>query len=237
MDPEFESLALKVLEGTANAGETALLQRVIAEDPRKMEQWLELKEALRIARAIMPSLQALEGGKAKLPAYRLPELRAAVRRVFPEKIVGERTPFLSWRTLFRPVPACMLSGACVVFFGMLLWQSIWVRSGPVEFGSYAGYAVRGEQETLPSGLQRQVTVKAFEKENEFSDWQKNGWNSHPKARIWFDDEKDVVHVLRPGGPLSRSVEVVYPLPEDPRQREELLRKIISGLQSGGTLSF
>ncbi|MDD5262347.1 MAG: hypothetical protein PHD76_10930 [Methylacidiphilales bacterium] len=237
MDPEFESLVLKVLEGTANAEETALLQRVIAEDPGKMEQWLELKEALRIARAIVPSLQALEAQTDKLPAYRLPELRAAVRRVFPQKFAEERAPFFSWRTIFRPAPAFMLSGACAAILGMLLWQSIWVGSGPVEFGSYAGYAVRGEQDALPSGLQRQVTVRTFEKEDEFSDWQKSGWNNHPKARIWFDDEKGVVHVLRPGGPLSRSVEVVYPLPEDPRQREELLRKIISGLQSGGTLSF
>lgn len=232
MDPEFELLALKVLHGEADAEETALLRRVVAEDPRKKEQWEELREAMKIARAVVPAAEALRADREKLPLYRMQELKAAVRKEFSgQSQASEEAGGFPLIWLFRP--GVIFALACLVLVGFPLIQSVWIGTGPVEFGAYADYTVRGEQDKLPSG----VRIRTFENEREFARWQKSGWLTHAKAHIWFDEEHDVMHVLHPGGLFSPPLEVTYPLPDDPAGREELLKRVLAALRAGQSVVF
>ena len=234
-DEEFDALALRVLSGNARPEEALELQGLLAAEDARASQFKELKEAYQITAALLPVTEALQSGEKMLPAYRMQELRGEVRKCFPKNpaLAQERVSVI-WEFLFAPPVWGM---AAVLLCGLLLFEQARIGSGPVEFGGYAGTSMRGEQEQLPEDLKVRVTVRSFEREDQFANWQKGNRVDTAKARIWFDDEKDLVHVLRPGGLFSPSVMVTYPLPENPRWRVELLRKILGSLQSGAPVAF
>src|SRR5271163_1259077 len=83
MDAEsFNELALRVLAGETTADERRALEAELSSDPARREEFQQLKITHDILRATAPMTEAAKATEPALPAYRLNELKTAVRQQF-----------------------------------------------------------------------------------------------------------------------------------------------------------
>lgn len=224
---EIEALAMKVLAHEASPAEIDLLESLIAKDSKSQTEFCEIQESLKILRGAAPLAKALGMKEPELPAYRLNELRAAVRAEFPRSNpVARKSPgdllreLLSFRIALGGGLAIMALACFLILFPV---------GREIELGMYEEFVTRGASNSMAIAHQPNVRTVVFQKEAEFEKWRKEPLSRKQKAKVWVDEETDTIHILRrdANGIVRESTEK---LNGDARQRQRQFEKSVNSLQ-------
>ena len=222
---DFDSLVLKELSGEASPEESHLLQETIrdhADLRKKYEEWRETWGALKTAGALTGVLHART---PELPAYRLAELKDAVRAAFPRQEQSRRiSPWLTWLK-----PGWTTLGGVAAVFILCLFFIPWRGGGIVELGMEETSAVRGGGEAMDLSRLSNCVLLQFHNENEFENWRKGPLTRRQKAKAWIEEETETLHVIQ-RDPNGKPSETIHPLPENPAERRRQLEKILGTLK-------
>ncbi len=228
MDAEsFTDLALRVIAGEATDDERRALETALSSAPHLREEFEQLKLTHEFLRATAPLAEAARAAAPELPAYRVNELRTAVRRHFgpaanrPEKAVVSRglIPLLRW--VFAGSGIAALGFAVVVFC---------FANRSVEVGLYGTDLVRGGDQGLSAADVPSARLVTFDQDAPFDQWQNQplAWNEH--AKIWVDNENDLLHIVRRVRHGQIVIESQPLAPTSEGQREQI-RQMVEALKN------
>jgi hypothetical protein len=194
MDTEsFTALALRVISREATDDERQALETELASLPARREEFEQLKLTHEILRTTAPMAQAAQAITPGLPAYRVNELRTAVRQHFGPAANREknRAPFGKWIPALRWLFAG--SGVAALGFAVVL---LCFANRTVEVGLYGTDLSRGGDQSLSAQDVPTARLLTFDADAPFDQWQNQplAWNEH--AKIWVDNERDLLHIIR-----------------------------------------
>jgi hypothetical protein len=219
MDAEsFTELAVRVISREASDDERRALDAELASSPARREEFQQLILTHEILRATAPLTQAAQAISPGLPAHRVNELHTAVRQHFgpaanrekPATLSGFFLPILRW--LFGGTAAGALAFAIVVFC---------FANRTIEVGLYGTGLARGGDNSLSAADIPAAQLVTFEQDAPFDQWQSEplAWNEH--AKIWVDNENDLLHIVRRVR-FGQVIREVQPLaPTDEAQRAQI----------------
>lgn len=228
MDAEsFTKLALRVLAGEATEGERRTLDALVSEDPSWQAEFEQIRVTVDVLRTTAPMAEAAGATEPELPAYRLNELRTAVRQQFGP--VAERAKVSVspgfwipvWRRIFAGGGA--MAVAAVVIF-------LTCANRTIEVGYYRADQVRGANVSLiPAGLsQGQVLLRPFDEDASFDQWQHSlSWTQH--AKVWVDNETNLLHILTRDA-QGKVAERTEPLARTDQQQSGQIKQAIETLE-------
>lgn len=191
MEPDaFTELALRVIAREATDEERRALDAELAARPERRDEFAELQVTHDVLRIAAPMTEAAKAAEPELPAYRVNELRTAVRQHFGPAAgrVGKRSiPYLILRWMFTGTAAAVV-GVTIVL--------ICVSNSTIEVGVYSSDLMRsGNAGLTPENVPAARFVN-FDDDASFDQWQSQplAWYQH--AKIWVDNERDQVHVIQ-----------------------------------------
>jgi hypothetical protein len=228
MDAEsFHDLALRVIAGEATNDELRALETELAAIPARREEFEQLKLMHEILRTAAPMTEAVRATAPELPAYRMNELRTAVRQHFGpvvnrEKIAatsGEWVPILRW--LFAG------SGAGAFAFAVIIFC---FANRSVEIGLYGTDLARDGDKALSAVDVPSAHLVTFDQDAPFDQWQNQplAWNEH--AKIWVDNEHDLLHIIRRVRHGQIVVETQPLAPTNEGQRQQI-KQVVEALKN------
>jgi hypothetical protein len=194
MDTEsFTALALRVISHEATDDERRALEAELVSVPARREKFEQIKLTHEILRATAPMAQAARAITPGLPAHRVNELRTAVRQHFGPAANRPKTaassggliPVLRW--IFAGTGAAVLGVAVVL---------LCFANRSIEVGLYQTDLMRGGDKALSAADVPSAHLVAFDQDGSFDQWQNQplAWNEH--AKIWVDNEHDLLHIVR-----------------------------------------
>jgi hypothetical protein len=221
----FTDLALRVISREASADERHALEAELASVPGRREEFDQLKMTHDILRATAPLTEAARATTPELPAWRLNELRTAVRQHFgPEESRQKNpAPFSGWIPALRWLFAG--SGLGAIGFAVVVFC---FANRTVEVGLYKTDLARDGSQALSSSDIPSANLVTFDQDTPFDQWQNQplAWNEH--AKIWVDNEHDLLHIVqrvRHGQILTDTKPLA---PTDEGQREQI-KQVVAGL--------
>jgi hypothetical protein len=223
MDTEtFKALALRVISREATDDECLALEAELVSAPARREEFERLKLTHEILRVTAPLTQAARATTPELPAYRVNELRTAVRQHFGPAANRKknRAAFGEWLPVMRWLFAG--SGVAALGFAMAL---LCFANRSVEVGLYQTDSVRGGDQALAAEDVPSARLVTFDADAQFDQWQNQplAWYEH--AKIWVDNEHDLLHIVRRVRHGQILLET-YPLaPTNEGQREQIKRVV------------
>src|ERR1700761_2191768 len=112
----FTELALRVIAGEATADDRATRERELSAAPSRRAEFDQLALTFHAIRTAAPMNEATQAAAPELPAYRVHELRTAVRRHFGPLTAVRHTPLLdALRWLFAGGGLAGLAALVVLF--------------------------------------------------------------------------------------------------------------------------
>jgi hypothetical protein len=228
MDAEsFNDLALRVIAREATDDDRFALESEISSSAARKEEFEQLKLTHEILRTTAPLAEAAKAATPVLPAYRRNELRTAVRQHFGPvaKHPQARAPFADWMPAMR-----WLFGGCtvgVVAFAVVIFC---FANRTVEVGLYKTDLARDGAKTLTAQDIPSAQLLSFDEDAPFNQWQSQSlaWNEH--AKIWVDNERDLLHIVervRHGKIVMQTLPLA---PTDDGQREQI-KQIVEQLKN------
>ncbi len=184
----FTELALRVIAGEGTPDDRAALEREFATAPSRHAEFDQLASLFDALRTAAPMNEAVLATAPELPAHRVGELRGAVRRHFGFIATGRHTPLLdALRWLFA-------GGGLVGLATLIALLSFSNRT--VEVGGYADDLVRSGEHPLTQADLPAAKLLTFDHDAEFDTWQNQplAWYEH--AKIWVDNEHDLLHIVK-----------------------------------------
>jgi hypothetical protein len=189
MDAEsFTILALRVISREATGDDQRALETELAAHPERRDEFHQLQITHDVLRTAAPMLEAQNAQEPALPAYRVNELRTAVRQHFGPAATRtgakEKTGFPILRWLF--------AGGGVTVLAVVAILLIFANT-TIEVGQYRTDLERGG--SLSPAYMAKAHVIPFDQDTSFDHWQKQplAWYQH--AKIWTDNEKDLLHIV------------------------------------------
>ncbi|HEY0257667.1 MAG TPA: hypothetical protein VGC39_09515 [Candidatus Methylacidiphilales bacterium] len=221
----FTDLALRVLAGAATEQDHRALDTAMASSSTHREKFDQLKSTHVLFRTVAPMTDALVAKEPALPAYRLNELRTAVRQHFgpAAKHNSKETKY----SLLHPALRWLLGGGIMTALALgLLLSSFSDRS--IEVGLYHTDQLRGGDASLSPADVPMAHVITFDQDAPFDQWKKTlAWNQH--AKIWIDNEKDLLHIVRRDRD-GHLVEQTEPLAHNNREQTGQVSQAVESLQ-------
>ena len=228
MDAEsFTALALRVVAREATDDERRALETELAFAPARREEFEQLKLTHEILRTVAPMTEAALAKEPELPAHRVNELRTAVRQHFgpaanrreKEATLGGLIPALRW--LFAGSGVAALGFAVVVFC---------FANRSVEIGLYGTDLARGDDQGLSAQDVPSAHLVTFDQDAPFDQWQTQplAWNE--RAKIWIDNEHDLLHIVRRITHGKILVETQPLAPTNEGQREQI-KQVVEALKN------
>lgn len=218
----FTELAQRVLAGEATAAERQALELELSAHPERRSEFAEMKVIHDVLRTAAPLAAAAQATGPELPAWRVNELRTAVRQHFGA--TASRPAASSPRTFLRWLLA---GGATTVFAAVIIIFTFANRT--IEVGLYQSGQVRGDGSPLTPQDIPAARLVTFDQDAPFDQWQGQplGWNEH--AKIWVDNERDVLHVV-----VRQAHGVIHmqdlPLAPTTEGQREQIRQTVESLQ-------
>ncbi|MDX2225672.1 MAG: hypothetical protein SFY92_01020 [Verrucomicrobiae bacterium] len=214
----FEQCTLKMLAGEATPEEILQVETACRQDPLREREFQELREAYLITRDVLPLVSAQFEEVPELPEYRVGPLQAAVRRQFAPGKGPRREGAWGWAWPLG------LAGAACVLLAFLYGPG---QTELIELAVIREGTVRSAETEL-SAKELKVMVREFEDEKQFEAWVQKPLTTGSRARIWFDEETEVIRVERRGDG-GRMVQKTYRLPSSNVERQKVLRQIVAEL--------
>jgi hypothetical protein len=228
MDTEsFTSLALRVISREATDDERRALETELAFLPARREEFEQLKLTHEILRATAPMVQATQAITPGLPAYRVNELRTAVRQHFGPVANREKnpTPFGEWIPALRWLFGG--SGVAALGFAVVL---LCFANRTIEVGLYGTDLARGGDQALSAADVPSAHLVTFDQDAPFDQWQNQplAWNEH--AKIWVDNERDLLHIIQRVRHGQIVMETQPLAPTNEGQREQI-KQVVDALKN------
>jgi len=228
MDAEsFTDLALRVIAGEATDADRRALEAECSSAPARRDEFEELKLTHDILRATAPMSEAARATTPELPAHRVNELRTAVRQHFgPVATRPESTaPFADWILALRWLLAGSGAGAIAVAVVIFCFAN-----RTIEIGLYGTDLARGGDQGLTASDVAAARLITFNQDASFDQWQNQplAWNEH--AKIWIDNERDLLHIVRRVSHGHIVMETQPLAPTNAAQREQI-KKLVESLQN------
>ena len=228
MDAEsFTNLALRVISREATPDERRALETEIAASPARREEFEQLRLTHDVLRAAAPMAEAASATTPELPAHRVNELRTAVRQHFgpatnrpTAAVVSRAWPFvLRW----------FFGGSGVAALGFAIVMLCFANR-TIEVGLYATDSVRGGDQSLSAQDVPSARLLTFDQDAPFDQWQNQAlaWNEH--AKIWVDNEHDLLHIVR----RVRHGQIVMetrPLAPTSEGQREQIKQVVESLKN------
>jgi hypothetical protein len=229
MDAEsFTALALRVLAGEATDDERRALEAELSQErasaPGRREEFEQLKITHEILRATAPMTEAARATTPDLPAYRVNELRTAVRQHFGPAGNRQKTAATSGGLI--PVLRWIFAGSGVAALGVAAVVFCFANRS-VEIGLYGTDLVRGGDKALSAQDVPSAQLVTFDQDAPFDQWQNRplAWNEH--AKIWVDNEHDLLHIVRRVRHGQIVMETQPLAPTNEGQREQIKQMVDS----------
>lgn len=216
---EFTQLALKALKNEASAEELAALRQALAEMPSRQVEMNEWRETLTIVGSVSPLISAPDPS-VELPGYRAEQLHSEVRKHFQKEMPSAARRWVggAW---FR-----FAFGSGVAVMAVVLILFLMPEATGIEVGYYSQPLERGASGVALVPASKNVVVHEFENDQEFSNWLTKPFASNEKARVWIDNEHDLIHVrLRPTF-FHSSREWTRPLPESWEAQHQTIEALL-----------
>jgi hypothetical protein len=225
MDAEsFTDLALRVISGEATDDERRAVQAELSAAARK-DEFEQLKLTQAILRTMAPMAEAVRATEAELPGYRVNELRTAVRQHFGPAIVRQKEKASAiWLAALRWLFAGSGIGAlaCVVVIFSFANKTI-------EVGLYGSDLMRDGDKALTAQDIPTAKLLAFEQDAPFDQWQSQPLSWNERAKIWVDNEHDLLHIVRRdehGNVLTET----QPLASTNEAQRDQIKHVVESLQ-------
>ena len=224
MDAEsFIELALRAIAGEATADERRMLESECNSNPARREHFAQLKATHDVLLTAAPMAQAARATTPELPAHRVNELRTAVRQHFgPAKSTA---PFANWIPALRWLFAG--SGAAAIGFAVVIFC---FANRTIEVGLYGSDLVRGGEQGLSQGDVPAAKIVTFSQDASFDQWQSQPLSWNERAKIWIDNERDLLHIVRRVSHGHVVMETQPLAPTNDGQRDQI-KRIVAGLQN------
>lgn len=216
----FTHLALRVLSREATADEQRALEAELSSNPKYRDEFEQMKITHDALRTIAPMTEAARATAPELPSHRLNELRTAVRQHFGPIANRQEKPAL-WGSLAL-LPRWFVAAGAMPAVIAVVWLAFADRS--VEVGLYRADLVRGAGTALSSEAVSSAHIVTFDQDASFDQWQKTlAWYQH--AKIWIDDEHNLLHVVRRGAE-GQLVDQAEPLARTNQEQREQIRQSV-----------
>jgi hypothetical protein len=232
MDAEsFTALALRVISGEATDDERRALEAELSHEcasaPARREEFEQLKLTHEILRAAAPMAEATRATLPGLPAYRVNELRTAVRQHFGPAAQREKGPTGS--PAFAFVLRWLFGGTGVAALGFAIVVACFANR-TVEVGLYGTDLARGGDQALTAQDVPAARLVTFDQDAPFDQWQNQplAWNE--RAKIWVDNEHDLLHIVRRVRHGQILMETRPLAPTNEGQREQI-KQVVEALKN------
>ena len=223
MDAEsFTNLALRVIAGEATPDDRRALETELSSAAPRREEFDRLKGTHDLLRATAPLAEAARAAAPELPAHRVNELRTAVRQHFgpaaKRKDVGSTIWAHVLRWVFGGGALAALTFAVVVFS---------FANRTIEVGLYGTDLARDGDHSLSANDIPSARLLTFDQDAPFDQWQSAplAWNE--RAKIWVDNEHDLLHIIRRVRHGQIVMETQALAPTDESQREQIKQVVES----------
>ena len=220
----FNDLALRVIAGEATDAERHALETELSGHPGRRDEYEQIKITHDVLRITAPMTEATRATEPELPAYRVNELRTAVRQHFGpavkrEKSSGGLTSALRW--IFAGGGATAL---------VILVVVLNLSSRTIEVGVYRTDQMRSDETSLSAQDVPAAKLISFDQDAPFDQWQSQPLAWYERAKIWVDNEHDQLHVVRRVN-HGQIIRITYPLaPTNEGQREQI-KQAVDGLKN------
>jgi len=219
----FNDLALRVIAGEATDTDRQALEAELSANPAHREEYEQLKITHDVLCTTGPMAEAARATEPELPSYRINELRTAVRQHFGNQTAARKSP----GGLISALRWLIAGGGATALVVLLVFLNLANRT--VEIGLYKSDTVRnGDASLVPQDVPS-ARVVTFDQDAPFDQWQNQplAWNE--RAKIWVDNEHDLLHVVRriDHGHVSTETQPLAPTNEG--QREQI-RQVVESLQ-------
>jgi hypothetical protein len=194
MDAEsFNALALRVISREATDAERRELEAELSSTPARRAEFEDLKLTHEILQTTAPTAQAIGATRPELPAHRVNELRTAVRQHFGPVVNREKAAAFSaeWKRILRWLFAG--SGIGALGFAVVVFC---FADRSIEIGLYRTDLVRSGDQGLMAENVPAAHLVVFDGDAPFSDWQNQPLAWSERAKIWVDNEHDLLHIVR-----------------------------------------
>ena len=220
----FNALALRVIAREATDDERRALDAELASAPAHRAEFEQMKITHDVLRAAAPLAESTRATTPELPAHRVGELRTAVRQQFGAATRAKASGSTVWAHLLRWV----FGGGALAALGFALAMFCFANR-TIEVGMYGADQVRGEQGLSARDVPA-AQVLTFDQDAPFDAWQNAplAWNEH--AKIWVDNEHDLLYIVRRVRHGQVVLETQPLAPTDEGQREQI-RQVVAGLQN------
>ena len=227
MDTEtFNDLALRVLAREATNDERRALEAELSSSANRKAEFEQLRLAHDAARLAVPMTDAQKATAPELPAYRVNELRTAVRQHFgPAANRDKRAGSTVWAHVLRWV----FGGAALAGLCFAIAISCFANR-TIEVGLYGSDLMRDGEKSLTAQDVPSAQILTFEQDSPFDQWQNQplAWNE--RAKIWVDNERDLLHIVR----RVRSGQVITetpPLAPTLDGQREQIKQVVESLKN------
>lgn len=216
-DQEFFDLALKVIGRRASDAEREQLEELLASRPDLKAQFEEIRDDARLAKKVLPLMEAVGSSSGEFPAYARERLLTKVRQtlVQPQPAPAKRGWNWRWALSFA------VGAAAVV---LLLLPMLTQPREPIIQVAMLDTAgpVRGEDSDLGAlkAQWKNSEVRTFDTAGQLDTWTTN-WPSGVKvaAKVIYDRAAGEVRVILygPGKPVEKTFSVGQDLAATLRQ--------------------
>jgi hypothetical protein len=187
----FNDLALRVLAGEATDHERRALEAEISAHPERRDEFGQLKRTHDLLRAAAPLTGAVTAKEPELPAHRLNQLRTAVRQHFgPAAQRTKAAASSGWISALRWIFAG--GGATALATVMVL---LFFSNRSIEVGLYGTDLMRGGDAGLSPADVPDARLLTFDQDAPFDQWQSQPLAWYENAKVWVDNEHDLLHVV------------------------------------------
>jgi hypothetical protein len=219
----FNDLALRVIAGEATAPDRQALDAELLAHLERREEFEQMKVTNDVLRTTAPMIEASRATEPALPAYRVNELRTAVRQHFGpaaarRKSSGGLVNVLRW----------ILAGGGATAL-MVLMVILNLSGRTVEVGVYRSDTMRGEASLTAQDIPSAKMI-TFDQDAPFDQWQNQSLAWYERAKIWVDNEHDLLHIVRRVDHGNIHIETQPLAPTDEGQREQI-KQVVESLKN------
>jgi len=223
----FTKLALRVLANEATEGDHRSLKAELTLNPERREEYEQLRITHDVLRTAAPMADAALAREPELPAYRLNELRSAVRQHFKAEVLRDKETS-SARSLKLFLRWLLAGGGVTALAAVVIFLCVANRS--IEVGLYQTDQVRSEGASIEPGDVPSAKLIMFDQDTPFDQWQSQplAWYEH--AKIWVDNDHDLLHIVRRVN-HGQIIMETRPLAQTNDGQRDQIKQVVESLQS------
>jgi len=218
----FNELALRDLAGETTADEHRTLEAELAGHPEYRAEFEQIKETYNLLRTAAPLTEAAKATEPELPAHRLNELRTAVRQHFGPVANRQKTGSVGFLSGLR----WLLAGSTAAAVGCIVVIALFANRS-IEVGVYGTDLTRGDNTSLSPSDIPSAKIVTFDQDAPFDQWQNTSLHWYEHAKIWVDNEHDLLHIVQRKEHGHILIQTLPLAPTTEGQREQIKQTVES----------